>query len=96
MNRASSRNAYRRIHTDGTAERTTVIILDYVEAHPGCTRREIEDGTGLRSAQVSGRVNEMLHDKRIEEYGYNYAGSNMLWIYGQVDYFYDQPNLPLE
>jgi hypothetical protein len=65
--RATSRDAYRRINSDGTVDYNTRVILEFVASAGKVTRRQIEDGTGLRPNQVSGRVNEMLSYKILDE-----------------------------
>lgn len=68
--RETSIQALHTIQGNGRAVRATDKILQALKANPwGLTRREIEARTGLRTNQVSGRVRELLNQKRAMEDG---------------------------
>jgi predicted transcriptional regulator len=62
--RENSLKSYDAIHADGTAITQAGRVLAYIRRHPGCSRNDIAEGTGIRLASVCGRVKEMLEDKR--------------------------------
>ena len=43
--------------------------LEYIHDNSGCTRNEIERGTGYRQASVSGRVNDLMKIGAVVEDG---------------------------
>jgi predicted transcriptional regulator len=99
MTRATSRNAYRQHHADGGAASKTEIIRAYIEAHPECSARDVEDGTGFRTCEVTGRIAELKKNGMIRECGHKRQGKNTvltLCVRGYVlPLVYDQ-DLPLE
>lgn len=70
MIRTASTQALHDMTESGERERKSMLIINSVVASPeGLTRREIEDKTGLRPNQVSGRVRELIKQKRLMEGG---------------------------
>lgn len=68
--RQTSLSAYRQMQDSGRIIETTEQILFALMANPeGLTRRELEDKTGLRINQISGRVKELINSKRVVEDG---------------------------
>jgi len=64
----TSFTALRKIEADGTMVGSVGKIIDLLACRPdGLTRREIEELTGLRPNQVSGRVRELIKQKRVVE-----------------------------
>lgn len=68
MIRTASAQALHDMTASGERARKTLLILAAVKAATaGLTRREIEDRTGFRPNQVSGRVRELLDSGRLKE-----------------------------
>lgn len=68
MIRTSSAQALHDLDASGERARKTLLIIAAVKAAPdGLTRREIEDRTGFRPNQVSGRTRELLNSGRLRE-----------------------------
>jgi len=68
--RETSIQALREIQGNGRGTQATDKILEVLQRNPwGLTRREIEARTGLRGNQVSGRVRELIEQKRAKEDG---------------------------
>lgn len=68
MIRTSSAQALHDLTESGKRDRNTIRIYEMVKSVPeGMTRREIEECTGLRTNQVTGRVREMLNQKKLAE-----------------------------
>lgn len=74
MVRTSSAEANRRIHANGRSDECTAKILVALTNHPGGTsRRALEDYTGLRANQITGRVNELIKQKRVAESAHKFT-----------------------
>lgn len=67
--RETSLKAYDVIHADGTAGTQAARIFAFVQLHPGCSRADVEHGTGIKINAVCGRVKKLLDDKEIRENG---------------------------
>lgn len=65
--RSTSLDTYREINESGLTERTTEQILECLRAHGRLTRSQVSSYTGLNINQVTGRVKEMLKQKRLHE-----------------------------
>lgn len=69
MIRTSSAAAYRDLTDSGKRDQNSTAIVKAVTKRPvtGFTRRELEEKTGLRPNQISGRVCELIDQKRLKE-----------------------------
>ena len=67
--RDTSRTAYAEQRASGRLNNTQQRIVDLLRAHPGrdYTRSEIGRAPGLPANVFSGRVNELIHVKRLLE-----------------------------
>lgn len=68
--RTTSLKALQKLTDSGKREYNSLLIAKVLKRYKkGLTRREIEEKTGLRPNQVSGRVFEMIKQKRLSESG---------------------------
>jgi predicted transcriptional regulator len=71
--------------------------LEFIHENPGCSRNDVERGTGMRQASVSGRVRDLLDKEMVYEEGAKKdpvtgESNNLLWCSCCADSagFYDK------
>ena len=69
MVRSTSIQAYRKLKAEGTINAQEFDIVDYLlrTGNKALTRREIEEGTGIRGSSICGRVNSLIDKKVLSE-----------------------------
>ncbi len=69
MVRSTSIQIYRKLKADGTINAQEFDIAAYLlrTGNKALTRREIEEGTGIRGSSVCGRVNSLMDKKVLSE-----------------------------
>lgn len=63
-------------------------ILDFIDTHPGCSREEVNAGTGIKLQSVTGDMTHLIAQQSVVEDGtkLNETGRKVgrLWIPGKV------------
>lgn len=65
--RDTSIAAHEEIKGSGTMSKQQRAVLDLVRKHPGKTRLELSQISGMRLSSVCGRVNELVRAKLIDD-----------------------------
>ncbi len=69
MVRSTSTQIYRELKANGTINAQEFDIVDYLlrTGNKALTRRELEEGIGMRGSSVCGRVNSLINKKVLSE-----------------------------
>ena len=79
----TSRIGARAITSSGKRSGHKQLIMGYVTAHPGGTRREIAAGINLTEYQVSKRISDLINDGSVV-YGGAIGNQQTVWLSAQA------------